>query len=109
MHALDLLKNSGATPVRPVYAVFGDDSYLRRETVKGLRALVLPGEDDELSVSRFEGANAKLADLLDELRTLPFFSKRRLVILEDADTFITAHRRELEAYVDHPSETGTLI
>ena len=109
MHALDLLKNPGATPVRPVYAVFGDDSYLRRETVRELRSLVLPGEDDELSVSRFEGANAKLADVLDELRTLPFFSKRRLVIVEDADPFVTAYRRELEAYLDHLSETGTLI
>ena len=47
--------------------------------------------------------------MLDELFTLPFFSKRRLVIVEDADTFVTKHRRELEAYVEKPSTSGILL
>jgi len=31
------------------------------------------------------------------------------VIVEGADPFVTAHRRELEAYVEHPSESGVLV
>ena len=47
--------------------------------------------------------------VLDELFTLPFFSRRRLVIVEDADTFVTKYRKDLEAYVEKPSASGTLL
>ncbi len=45
------------------------------------------------------GDKPALADVLDELFTLPFFSRRRLVIVEEADTFVTKYRKDLEAYV----------
>jgi DNA polymerase-3 subunit delta len=41
--------------------------------------------------------------------TLPFFSSRRLVIVDEADTFVTKHRKDLEGYVSHPSQAGTLL
>ena len=55
------------------------------------------------------GAGHSLADVLDELFTLPFFSRRRLVVVEEADTFVTKHRKDLEAYVGSPSASGTLL
>ena len=67
------------------------------------------GEEDDLGVSRFAGEQASLADVLDEVRTLSFFSKRRVVIVEGADPFVTAHRKELEAYAEHPSSAGALV
>jgi DNA polymerase-3 subunit delta len=109
MHAIEFLKDSSRVPVVPVYAVFGDDSFLRREALREIRSAVLPGEDDELSVARFAGSEATLADVLDELRTLPFFAPRRLAVVEDADPFISAHRKELEAYVEHPASSGILV
>jgi DNA polymerase-3 subunit delta len=69
---------------------------------------VLDGADPQLCVSRFEG-DAALADVLDDLRTLPFLAPRRLVIVDDADDFIKAHRSALEDYLEHPATTGTLL
>lgn len=109
MHAIELLRDPTAVPAAPVFAVHGDDAFLRREVLKAVREAELPGEDGELSVARFAGPDATLADVLDELRTLPFFSRRRLVRVDDADTFVTAHRKELEAYVEHPSTSGVLV
>jgi DNA polymerase-3 subunit delta len=111
MHAIDFLRNPATVPARPVYALHGDDAYLRSEALRAIDRGVLPGEEDEegLAIRRFAGDQATLADVLDEVRTLPFFSKRRLVIVEGADPFVTAHRRELEAYVERPSETGVLV
>lgn len=111
MHAIDLLKDPAKVPVVPIYAVFGDDSFLRREALQEIRHAVLKGagEDDELALARFPGDAATLADVMDELRTLPFFSKMRVVVVEGADPFVTAHRKELEAYVEHPSTSGVLI
>lgn len=109
MHAIDFLKDPAKTPLKPLYAVFGDDAFLRRETLQQIEHLALPNADDDLSVSRFPGDSTPLANVMDELRTLPFFSKRRLVIVEAADPFVTAHRKELEAYADQPATSGVLV
>lgn len=109
MLAIEFLKNPGAIPPKRVHVVFGDDGFLRREVLNALRAKVFPGEVDDLGVSRFSGAEASLADVLDEIRTLPFFSTQRFAVVEDADPFVTAHRKELEAYTENPSPNGVLV
>jgi DNA polymerase-3 subunit delta len=109
MLAFEFLRKGSAGAIKPVYAVFGDDPYLRRETIDVIVGLALGPDPDATAVNRLAGDHADLADVLDELRTLPFLSKRRLVIVEGADGFITSHRAGLEAYVEHPSATGTLV
>ncbi len=110
MHAIDFLQNPAKVPARPVYAVFGDDAFLRRETLEAISGVVLQGgSDEDLAVSRYSGDVARLSDVLDEVRTLPFLSRSRVVIVEGADPFVTAHRRELETYVERPSSSGVLV
>ena len=109
MNALDWLRETGEQPIRPVYTVFGDDSYLIRESIGAVARVVLPDEDREAGISRFSGPATALATVLDEVCTLPFFSRRRLVIVDEADTFVTKHRKDLEAYVANPSDSGILL
>jgi DNA polymerase-3 subunit delta len=109
MHALTWLKNPSGVSFKPVNILSGDDLYLKREVLHGIVRLALEGDDDASSIRRIEGNQANLADVLDELRTLPFFSKRRVVAIDEADPFITKNRKELEAYVEHASSTGVLI
>ncbi len=109
MHAIELLRNPDNVPLKPVYAVFGDDAFLRSETLETIGRVVLQGEEADLAISRFAGDQASLADVLDEVRTLPFLSKRRVALVEAADPFVTAHRKELETYVESPSRAGILI
>src|SRR5258708_2032976 len=109
MNALEWLRGGAARPIRPVYAVFGDDAYLIRESINALARAAFPAEESEVAISRFAGAQTPLATVLDEVCTLPFFTRRRLVIVEDADPFITKHRRDLEAYVENPSASGILL
>jgi DNA polymerase-3 subunit delta len=47
--------------------------------------------------------------VLDEVRTLPFFSRRRIVLVDDADGFVTKNRKELEAHVGRIEGTGVLV
>jgi DNA polymerase-3 subunit delta len=49
------------------------------------------------------------ADVLDELRTAPFLTKKRVVLVKNADKFISANREPLEKYFDNPCPTGVLI
>ncbi len=108
MQALAFLRDPGAVP-KPLYAVSGDDAYLRRESLMAIARLSL-GEGAELAdASRFNGPEAALADVLDEVRTLPFLAPRRLAIVDEADPFVTAHRKGLEAYAERPSTAGVLV
>jgi DNA polymerase-3 subunit delta len=109
MNALDWLREASEQPIRSVYAVHGDDSYLIRESIGAVARAILPDDDREAGTSRFSGPTATLASVLDEVCTLPFFSRRRLVIVDDADPFVTKYRKDLEAYVVRPSDSGTLL
>lgn len=109
MRGLEWLRTGSEEPLKPVYIIHGDDPYLRHEALKVVVQATIPGDEADIGVSRFQGDSAALADVLDELRTLPFFSKRRVVLVDDADPFVSKHRKELESYFESPSETGNLI
>jgi DNA polymerase-3 subunit delta len=108
MHAFPFLREPSTEP-RPLYALFGEDAYLRGASLDAILRTALGEDPDDMAVSRFEGAKSSLADVLDEVRTLPFLAPRRVAIVEDADPFVTAHRKGLEAYAERPSATGVLV
>ncbi|MEN6450715.1 MAG: DNA polymerase III subunit delta [Thermoguttaceae bacterium] len=108
--ALDYLGKPEKYPPKPVCAVFGDESFLRRQVILGLRAAVLGGDEGDFSLSTFEGRGAVLRDVLDDLATLAMFGAgRRLAVVEEADPFVSRYRAELEDYVARPSATGVLV
>jgi len=47
--------------------------------------------------------------VLDDLATLPLLAPRRVVLIRQADAFVSAHRQTLERYLDRPAPTGTLV
>ena len=56
-----------------------------------------------------EGDAAAISDVLDELRTVPFLTDRRVVVVQEADGFISRYRELLEKYFENPSSTGVLV
>ena len=108
MNAFQFLRDPDGS--KPIYAVFGDDAHLRKLAIDAIAKSALDGpEDEEFALSRFAGEIAGLAQVLDETRTLPFLSKRRIVVVDNADPFVTAHRKELESFAEHPSTSGILV
>ncbi|MCH7700566.1 MAG: DNA polymerase III subunit delta [Planctomycetes bacterium] len=94
---------------KPVYVVFGSDTYLKQETVTGISRAVLGDDDAAGGATRFDGDKATLADVLDEVRTFSLLGEARLVIVDDADPFITRHRQSLETYCAAPSNSGVPV
>jgi DNA polymerase-3 subunit delta len=109
MHALEILLDPAKIPDRPFVVLFGDELFLRAEARQAVLSRALGDEEDSIAVVRFRGDSASLADVLDEVRTVPFLSRRRVAIVEDADPFVTSHRRELEAYAENPAPSGVLL
>jgi len=99
---------SASPKVCSVYAIISPERFLRREAV-GRIITDLADEIDTLGPMHVEGVEARLADVLDEVRTVSLLCGRRVVIVDEADDFITANRQALERYCSAPSDTGCLI
>lgn len=93
---------------KPIYVLHGTDTFLRDSHRKEIVSAVIQDADPQLCVARFDSSSA-LADVLDELRTLPFLAPCRVVIVGDADEFVSAHRSALEDYLASPCATSTLV
>ena len=101
-------KSAGAS-IKPVYTVAGETGRLRDAQLAQVREQVLAGADWAMCLREFDGLQTNIADVLDELRTLPFLGSRRLVEIHEAEEFVSKYRQALEEYLASPSKTGVLL
>jgi len=94
-----------STVSAPVYAIIGEDSFLQMQKLGEIVA-ELPPDVDRIE---FDGERAELAEVLDELRSFAMFGGGKLVIVRNADQFITRFRGQLEDYLAEPSTSSTLV
>ncbi len=110
LHVTDYLWDPAQHSVKPVCVLFGDESYLKHQAYVRIRDLTLDQEDAEFSLSRFDGPAAAFSSVLEEVSTTAMFGGgKRLVVVEDADPFITKNRDRLEDYCEKPSRSGVLL
>jgi DNA polymerase-3 subunit delta len=95
--------------LKPLYVISGDEDLLRRLVLQAIRRVVLGSDDDGLSYSAHAGDKATFAAVMDELQTIPFLGERRLVVVENADPFVTRHRAALEKAVADLPSAGVLV
>ncbi|MCP4509892.1 MAG: DNA polymerase III subunit delta, partial [Fuerstiella sp.] len=107
MHATEFLSKNTVIPDIPVLVLYGGERYLKLEALK-----LIPGlEDDseDVALTRTAGKDADVKSVCDELLTVSMFGDKRIVIIDDADDFVSQNRASLEKYVAHPSKTSLLI
>ena len=108
--ALEFLQKSKDIDVPPFCVVYGDEAFLKSESLRRLRELVLSDDDGEFSFTRFDGTVVSFIDVLRETSTAPMFgSGKRLVLVDPADAFLTQNRDQLEKYLDEPCKSGILV
>lgn len=109
--ALGYLAHPDKHPARPVCAVSGDEPFLKLQVLAELRREVLSGDDGEFSYRGFIGDEIEdIREVFDELGTVALFGGgQRLVVINDADPFVTKNRQTLEDYVASPKPTGVLV
>ena len=92
-----------------IYVIAGKEaSLLNVECEKLLKQLLEP-QQRVVGLFNADPTEVSIAQVLDELRTAPFLTERRVVLVKDADDFISENRRLLEKYFDNPCHTGTLL
>jgi DNA polymerase III subunit delta len=108
---MDIVAFLGKPPADagPLYVLFGDEAFLKRQALLSIRRIAIGADADEQAVSIHAGDKATFAEVFDELDTLPFFFPRRMVVVENADPFVTKYRADLETKVGSLPATGTLV
>jgi len=109
MDALQFLDQPAGAKRQPVYALSGDEDFLKRRARERIVAAALGDADPAFAVSVYPGDKLDFSTVRNDLDTLPFLSPCRVVVVENADPFITDSRAALERYVGHPSPAGVLV
>jgi DNA polymerase-3 subunit delta len=92
-----------------IYVIAGkEDSLVNAQCTELLDKLLDPSQRTT-GLLDAEATSASASDVLDELRTAPFLTDKRVVIMRDADDFVSKNRPLLEKYFDKPCPTGRLI
>ncbi len=104
-----------ASPEHRIVVLHGKEHYLLREFTRKIEKCLRDAHGD---IERFDfnGSEAKLADVLDELRSYGLMQQHKLVVLNEADQFLSAggdgdkrNRKALEHYAQSPVEDATLL
>ena len=109
MDSLAFLERGARAKLQAVYVLQGDEDFLKRQVVRALRTLAFGSPEEEFGLSVHDGDKAAFAAVRGELETVPFLCPHRLVVIDNADPFVTRHRAALEKYVAEPAATGILV
>lgn len=92
-----------------IYVIAGKEiSSVNSECEKLLEKLLEPHQRTT-GLFNVDPARVPVSEVLDELRTAPFLTKERVVLIKNADDFVSRNRQLLERYFDNPCPTGILI
>ena len=97
------------TDIKPIYVIASKDEFLACGQLNSLVGSLLEPEQMQMCLLQTDGDNIAAAEVFDELRTLPFLAERRVVVLTDADKFVSENRELLEKYFEKPASTGVLV
>ncbi|MDQ0205517.1 DNA polymerase-3 subunit delta [Alkalicoccobacillus murimartini] len=117
MDYIKQLKNIQKGKVDPVYFVHGTQAFIIEEVIHEILSSTLSKEEQEMNVQRFRLADTPLQFIIEEAETLPFFSSKKIVIVQDfylatsqkAESAIEHQIESLEPYLKQPLSETTLI
>lgn len=109
MDALAFLDTVSKAKLLPVYALVGEEDFLKRRCRDAIISLAVGKGDPDFAVSTFTGEKLDFSTVRNDLDTLTFLSPVRVVIVDQADPFVSEHREALERYVASPSKVGVLV
>jgi DNA polymerase-3 subunit delta len=92
-----------------IYVISGKDEPLIGARCGQLLDELLEPSQRTTGLFDAEAGSVTASEVLDDLRTAPFLTDKRVVLVRDADDFVSKHRPLLENYFDNPCPTGRLI
>ena len=91
---------------KQVYLLYGTEDYLKNLYKTKLKNAII-GNGQDMNYSYFEGKGIDVGKVIEMAETLPFFSERRLIIIEHSGFFKA--QSELADYIKTMPETTYLV
>ena len=93
----------------PVYYFFGDDDFLKDQSVRELVDASVDPATRDFNFEQRRGADID-AEMLDSLlSTPPMLADRRVVVIRDVDKLKKNTRKVLDGYLKHPAPDAVLL
>ena len=89
-----------AGEIKPVYLLYGEETYRMKEFEKGLVKSLLPSTDKENGLIVFE-EEPDLRDLTNQIETAPFWSEKNVIIVKNTALF----RAPRKSRTGYPNDT----
>jgi len=86
---------------KQLYLLYGEEDYLKKQYRDRLTK-ALSAENDTMNYSYYEGKNIPVGEVIDLAETMPFFTDKRLIVIEDSGFFKSA-ANELADYIKERS------
>lgn len=98
----------GQDALPSLVAVYGDEPFLKQSVLSAIRRVA--DRDGAAAAVSWDASAMRWVDVSDELLTPSLFGNgNRVVILRDADPFVSEYRPQLEDYVAAPARSATLV
>ena len=93
---------------KPVYLLFGEEAFLKKSYKNRLKDAITDG--DTMNYNYYEGKGMNVNEIIGLSDTMPFFSEKRLILMEDSGFFKGgAGANEMTQYMEHIPETTSLV
>ena len=93
---------------KQVYLLFGEEAFLKKSYKNRLKDAITDG--DTMNYNYYEGKGMNVNEIIGLSDTMPFFSEKRLILMEDSGFFKGgAGADEMTQYMEHIPETTCLI
>lgn len=99
----NLIQDIKTNEFKNIYLLYGEEAYLKKQYRQRLQDALVPPEDT-VNINFYEGKNISVKEIIDQSETMPFFSERRLLVIEDSG-FFKAASPELAEYLKSVPET----
>lgn len=90
-----------------IYLLYGDERYLRRQYRDKLK-VALCSDGQQMNYHFFEGKNISITEIIDLSETLPFFSDKRIIFIEDSGLY-KAGGEQLAQYLPEVNSTTIFV
>ena len=71
---------------KQAYLLYGEEAYLKQQYKQNLVKALNP-DGDTMNFGRFAGKGIEVREIIDLCETMPFFSERRVILVEDSGFF----------------------
>ena len=93
----------------PVYIFKGDEKYLKKEALENFKKALLGKGSEAFNFNVYDIGKCELKEALDTLRSAPFISGKRIVVLRDAGSASEKEKDMIVEYAENPSKNSCLI